>query len=143
MRIATAIAALLFGAQASPLESSDKDRLDSIDEKVHRLLTHETTSAPTVTPSKISTVEIPTQRSGQATTGPPLGLHSRSYWVDPFRILFYVPPAPYGYKEQPHVKLVVSISTRWGAHYTKQLRKKIEAQTGLVSIKGPEYWSCG
>lgn len=152
MRFAATIAALLLGAQALPLDSSDKDRLDSIDQKVHRLLTHEATSAPTVAPSKTSTVEIPTQAAAQ----PPQGLlsvsdpkpvsdcyHSRSYWVDPYRIFFYVPPTPYGYKEQPNVKLVVSISTRWGVHYTKQLRKKIEAQTGLVSIKEPEYWSCG
>lgn len=150
---AATIAALLLSAQGLPLSGDAEERLESIEEMVHKLVNPQATPAPTSTPSYTSALETPSQEAIK----PPPGLipvsdpkpvsdclHRWStYFVDPYSIFFYVPPTPYGYSDEPDVKLVMSISTRWGVYYTKQLRKKIEKQTGLVSIKEPEYSACG
>ncbi|QDS75436.1 hypothetical protein FKW77_003871 [Venturia effusa] len=152
MRVAATITALLLGARAYPTFSSDdEEKLNSIEEMVHRLVDHQNTASSTISLSNTTA----TDRRFREPVAPPPGLISVSdprpvsdclhRWqpVDPYRMFFYVPPAPYGYLEQPNVKLVVSLSTRWGIYYTKQLRKKIEKETGLVSVKAPLYSSCG
>lgn len=152
MRVVVTIAALLLSAQALPGLSADaEERLESIEEMVHKILDNQAGPNSTITPSDATVTDSPSQ----GTVEPPSGLLAisnptpvsdclhRSEIVNPYRLFFYVPPTPYGDKAESKSKLIVSISTRWGIHYTKHLRKKIEKQTGLVAIKEPEWSICG
>lgn len=158
MRIRSTTAALVLSAQALPSFSGFKIQTAPSDEVA---LEPQTSESLWLSQQIQTVVEKPAPRSGispaskglsQQATRPPSGRSlasdpkpvsdCRYDQMDDFRLYFNVPPTPYGRKRKPKDLLVVSVATGWHAKYHKTLRKKIEKDTGLLSIRDPR-WYCG